>query len=86
MKKDKHPEFHPVCFKDVSTGRQFITKSTMRSKNKEKITVDGKTEDCYVVLCEVTSDSHPAYTGEKRFVDSAGRVDKFNTKFARKMR
>ncbi|MDR0595507.1 MAG: type B 50S ribosomal protein L31 [Puniceicoccales bacterium] len=79
MKKDTHPEVHPVCFIDVSTGKRFITESTLRSKQKEVI--DGI--ECYVVHCDVTSDSHPAYTGEKRFVDTAGRVEKFNRKFSR---
>lgn len=51
----------------------------MKSPRKEKI--DGV--EYYVVLRDVTSDSHPAYTGEKRFVDSAGRVEKFTSKFKR---
>ncbi len=79
MKKEGHPEYHPVCFVDVSTGRKFLTRSTMRSKQKE--TIDGV--EYYVVVREVTSDSHPAYTGEKRFVDTAGRVEKFQSKFKR---
>ncbi len=79
MKKEGHPEYHPVCFVDVSTGRKFLTRSTMRSKQKE--TIDGV--EYNVVVRDVTSDSHPAYTGEKRFLDSAGRVEKFKTKFQR---
>ena len=79
MKKEGHPDYHPVCFVDVSTGRKFLTRSTMRSKQKE--TIEGV--EHFVVVRDVTSDSHPAYTGEKRFVDSAGRVEKFKTKFQR---
>ncbi len=79
MKKEGHPEYHPVCFVDVSTGRKFLTRSTMRSKQKENI----EGVEYFVVVRDVTSDSHPAYTGEKRFVDSAGRVEKFKTKFQR---
>jgi large subunit ribosomal protein L31 len=79
VKKEGHPEYHPVCFVDVSTGRKFLTRSTMRSKQKE--TIDGV--EYNVVVRDVTSDSHPAYTGEKRFLDSAGRVEKFKTKFQR---
>lgn len=79
MKKEGHPEYHPVCFVDVSTGRKFLTRSTTRSKQKE--TIDGV--EYHVVVRDVTSDSHPAYTGEKRFVDTAGRVEKFQTKFKR---
>jgi len=80
MKKDIHPDFHPVCFVDVSTGKKFLTKSTVRSKQVEKI--DGV--DHFVIIRDVTADSHPAYTGEKRFVDSEGRVEKFDKKFRRR--
>ncbi len=79
MKKEVHPDYHPVCFVDVSTSRKFLTRSTMRSKQKEVI--DG--EEYFVVVRDVTSDSHPAYTGEKRFLDAAGRVEKFKSKFQR---
>ena len=79
MKDKIHPDFHPVCFVDVSSGARFVTRSTMKSKQIEKI--DGV--DCYMITRDVTSDSHPAYTGEKRFVDTAGRVEKFQKKFSR---
>jgi large subunit ribosomal protein L31 len=79
VKKAGHPEYHPVCFVDVSTSKKFLTRSTMRSKQKD--TIDGV--EYYVVVREVTSDSHPAYTGEKRFLDTAGRVEKFQSKFKR---
>ena len=80
MKKDIHPILNPVCFVDVSSGRKFITKSTASSKKQENI--EGL--DHHVLLRDVTMDSHPAYTGEKRFVDTAGRVEKFQSKFSRK--
>ena len=79
MKDKIHPDFHPVCFVDVSSGARFVTRSTRTRKQVEKI--DGV--DCYMVTRDVTSDSHPAYTGEKRFVDTAGRVEKFQKKFSR---
>jgi large subunit ribosomal protein L31 len=79
MKAEGHPTLNNVCFLDVASGRRFLTRSTMKSGRKEKI--DG--EDYYVVLRDVTMDSHPAYTGEKRLVDTAGRVEKFTTKFKR---
>ena len=81
MKKDIHPDYHPVCFVDVSSGKRFLTYSTMTSKDKEVI--DGV--EYYIVIRDVTSDSHPIYTGEKRFVDSAGRVEKFQRKFSRRL-
>ena len=70
---------HPVCFVDVSTGKRFLTKSTLKSKKTEMI----DDVEHYVVVRDVTSDSHPAYTGERRFVDTAGRVEKFKNKFRR---
>ncbi len=80
MKSNIHPEYHPVCFVDVSSGRKFLTYSTVKSKEKE--TVDGV--EYYRIVCDVTMDTHPAYTGEKRFVDAAGRVEKFQNKFRRR--
>jgi large subunit ribosomal protein L31 len=80
VKANIHPKTNPVCFIDVSSGRKFLTRSVLRSDRKEKI--DGV--EYHVILRDVTMDSHPAYTGEKRFVDTAGRVDKFNKKFARR--
>lgn len=82
MKKNKHPDYHPVCFVDVSTGRKFLTRSTMKSRNRKTINVDGV--DYEEVICDVTSDSHPIYTGEKRLVDTAGRVEKFKNKASRR--
>ncbi len=79
MKPEGHPTLNPVCFLDVSTGKRFLTRSTMKSARKE--TIDGV--EYNVVLRDVTMDSHPAYTGEKRLVDTAGRVEKFTTKFKR---
>jgi large subunit ribosomal protein L31 len=79
VKAEGHPTLNNVCFLDVATGKRFLTKSTMKSARKEKI--DG--EDYFVVIRDVTMDSHPAFTGEKRLVDTAGRVEKFTTKFKR---
>ncbi len=80
MKKDIHPNLNSVCYVDVSSGKKFLTKSTAGSKKTESI--DGV--DYQVIVRDVTMDSHPAYTGEKRFVDTAGRVEKFQSKFSRK--
>ncbi|MDR1279710.1 MAG: type B 50S ribosomal protein L31 [Opitutaceae bacterium] len=79
MKAEGHPVLNNVCFLDVATGKRFLTRSTMKSARKEQI--DGK--EYHVVLRDVTMDSHPAYTGEKRIVDTAGRVDKFTSRFRR---
>ena len=79
MKAEGHPILNNVCFLDVASGKRFLTKSTMKSARTEKI--DG--QDYFVVVRDVTMDSHPAYTGEKRLVDTAGRVEKFTSKFKR---
>ncbi len=79
MKAEGHPQLNNVCFLDVATGKRFLTRSTMKSPRKEKI----EGVEYFIVLRDVTMDSHPAYTGEKRLVDTAGRVEKFTSKFKR---
>jgi large subunit ribosomal protein L31 len=79
VKAAGHPALNNVCFIDVATGKRFLTRSTMKGTRKEKI--DGV--DYFIVLRDITMDSHPAYTGEKRLVDTAGRVEKFTSKFKR---
>ncbi len=77
MKKDLHPDYHPVVFVDISTGRRYITRSTAKSAKKEEI--DGT--EHYVISCGITSDSHPFFTGRNQFVDTEGRIDKFQKRF-----
>ena len=77
MKKDLHPEYHPVIFQDMTTGKQFITRSTAKSAKTEE--VDGV--EHYVISMGVTSDSHPFFTGQNQFVDTEGRIDKFQKRF-----
>ncbi len=81
MKKDIHPEnYRFVAFKDMSNNDVFITKSTAPSK--EKIKVDG--EEYPLVKLEISRTSHPYYTGKSNLVDTAGRIDKFKTKYGKK--
>ena len=81
MKKDIHPEYREVVFQDTSSDFKFITRSTMNSS--ETITMeDGKTYP--VIKVEVSSASHPFYTGKNLFVDTAGRIDKFKQRYAKK--
>jgi large subunit ribosomal protein L31 len=80
MKSSVHPKLNPVCFVDVSTGKKFLTRAAMRGPKTEEI--DGV--EYQVIVRDVTMDSHPAFTGEKRMVDSAGRVEKFQSKFRRR--
>ena len=81
MKKDIHPKYNEVVFLDTSSDYKFLTRSTMTSKEKIKWE-DGK--EYPLIKVEVSSASHPFYTGKKLFVDTAGRVEKFNKKYKKK--
>jgi len=78
MKKDLHPEYKEVVFLDTSSNFKFLTKSTMKSSDTIKWE-DGN--EYPLVKIEVSSASHPFYTGKKLFVDAAGRVEKFNKRY-----
>ena len=78
MKKDLHPEnYRPVAFKDMSNDEVFITKSTANAK--ETIEIDG--EAYPLIKIEISNTSHPFYTGKAKLVDTAGRVDKFMSRY-----
>lgn len=77
MKEGIHPEYRDVVFKDVSSGEEFVIGSTIETE--KTTTVDGEELPLYEV--EVSSASHPFYTGEQKLVDSEGRVEKFNRKY-----
>ena len=78
MKKDIHPsDYREVVFKDMSNEEIFITRSTVASK--ETIEVEGKTYP--LVKLEITSSSHPYFTGKQKLVDTAGRVYKFMQRY-----
>lgn len=80
MKEGIHPNYRDVVFVDLSNGFQFVTRSTVQTK--ETIEIDGKTMP--LVKLETTSESHPFYTGTQKSVDNlGGRVEKFRNKFAR---
>ncbi|WP_435595015.1 type B 50S ribosomal protein L31 [Tsukamurella tyrosinosolvens] len=79
MKQGIHPEYGPVAFQDASTGKLFVTRSTATSERT--VDVDGVSYPLIVV--DVTSDSHPLWTGKQRVMDTAGRVQKFQEKYAR---
>ena len=81
MKKDIHPDYKEVVFQDVQSDFKFLTKSTMSSDETIKWE-DGK--EYPLIKVEVSSASHPFYTGKKIFVDTAGRVEKFNQKYKAK--
>ncbi|MFT4072515.1 MAG: type B 50S ribosomal protein L31 [Dysgonamonadaceae bacterium] len=81
MKKGIHPEsYRPVVFKDMSNDEIFISRSTIQAK--ETIEVDGV--EYPLIKLEITSSSHPFYTGKQKLVDTAGRVDKFMSRYAKR--
>ena len=78
MNKDIHPSnYRVVAFKDMSNEEVFITRSTIATK--ETIEIDGTTYP--LVKLEITSSSHPFFTGKQKLVDTAGRVDKFMSRY-----
>ena len=82
MKADTHPAYHEVIFFDSSCDFKFLTRSTVETKNKDKMLwTDGK--EYPVIRIEVSSESHPFYTGKHKIMDTAGRIDKFKQRFTR---
>ena len=78
MQESLHPLYRPVVFKDLSSGFTFLTRSTIQTK--ETITwEDGK--EYPLAKVEISSKSHPFYTGQDRRVDTTGRVEKFMNKY-----
>ncbi|MBR3699697.1 MAG: type B 50S ribosomal protein L31 [Bacteroidales bacterium] len=79
MKKDIHPKnYRLVVFKDMSNEQMFMSRSTIATKDTI-VWEDG--QEYPLVKLEISSTSHPFYTGKMKLVDSAGRVDKFNSKY-----
>ena len=81
MKKGIHPEYREVVFWDTSSDTKFLSRSTSHTKETVKWE-DGK--EYPVIKVEVSSASHPFFTGKKMFVDTAGRVEKFKNKYQKK--
>jgi large subunit ribosomal protein L31 len=77
MKEGIHPDYREVVFQDMSNGHKFLTRSTIQTR--ETIEFEGKTYPLAKV--EVTSESHPFYTGKQKIMDTEGRVEKFRQKF-----
>ena len=78
MKAGLHPKtYRPVVFKDMSNDDTFITRSTINAK--ETIEIDGVTYP--LVKIEISNTSHPFYTGKQKLVDTAGRVDKYLSRY-----
>lgn len=81
MKKEIHPAYRPVVFLDTSSGAKFMLKSTITTKE----TIAWEDQQVYpLVKVEISSASHPFYTGKKIFVDTAGRIEQFKKKYKKK--
>lgn len=79
MQAGIHPEYKDVVFQDISTGETFLTRSTIKKTSGETISLDGN--EYPVVRIEVSSASHPFFTGKQSLVDTEGRVEKFRQKY-----
>ncbi|MEU1531946.1 type B 50S ribosomal protein L31 [Streptomyces fagopyri] len=78
MQQDKQPDYHPVVFRDRAAGFAFLTRSTATSER----TIDWDDGESYpVVDVEISSESHPFYTGKTRTVDSEGRIAQFEKRY-----
>lgn len=83
MKPGIHPDYHPVVFRDSTTGDEFLTRSTVTSNQTVEWT-DGNTYPLIVV--EISAYSHPWWTGKRRVLDTAGQVEKFRRRYGNRTR
>jgi large subunit ribosomal protein L31 len=83
VKPGIHPDYHPVVFRDSSTGKQFLTRSTATS-NQTVEWEDGRTYPLLTV--DITADSHPFWTGTQRLIDTAGRIEKFTQRYGKRQK
>lgn len=82
MKAGIHPEnYRMVIFRDISNDEEFLTRSCAKSKETATF-ADGN--EYPIIKVEISNTSHPYFTGKMKFIDTAGRIEKFQTKYARK--
>jgi large subunit ribosomal protein L31 len=78
MKPGIHPDYHPVVFQDATTGDAFLTRSTITSQR----TIEWEDGQVYpLVVVDISSSSHPFWTGSRRHIDTAGQVEKFRRRY-----
>lgn len=83
MKPGIHPDYQPVIFTDTSVNHSFLTRAVIDTKGREKMKwTDGK--EYPVVKIEISSESHPHYTGKHKVMDTAGRIEKFKRRYTSK--
>ena len=80
MKADIHPQYREVVFQDVTSDFKFLTRSTMASKETVKWE-DGN--EYPLIKIEISSATHPFYTGQNKVMDTSGRIDKFKKRYAK---
>ncbi len=80
MKKSTHPVYRPVVFQDTGADVRFLTRSTVPSNQ----TIEFEGKEYPLVKVDISSASHPFFTGKQTFIDTAGRVDRFQKKFGGK--
>ena len=80
MRKGIHPDYRDVVFHDLSSDYKFVTRSTVQTKD----TMEFEGQTYPLVKIEVSSQSHPFYTGKNVLLDTAGRIDKFRKKYGAK--
>jgi large subunit ribosomal protein L31 len=84
MKSGIHPDYHSVVFQDATTGALFLTRSTITSSRTIEWETPSGVDTYPLVTVEVSSDSHPFWTGTRRTLDVAGRVEKFYRRYGRR--
>jgi large subunit ribosomal protein L31 len=82
MKPDIHPEYRPVVFQDTSSGDLFLTRSTVSTSE----TIEYEGQQYPLAKVEISSASHPFFTGQMKIVDTAGRVERFEKRYGRRRR
>lgn len=83
MKSGIHPQYQPVIFLDTSSNHSFLTRSAIDAKGRATMKwTDGK--EYPVVKVEISSESHPHYTGKQKVMDTAGRIEKFKRRYTKK--
>ncbi len=80
MKPDIHPDYHRVIFIDTATGKEWLSRSTISSKEKREI--DG--EKVPVIRLEISAESHPFWTGQMREIDTDGKLERFRRRYGSK--
>jgi large subunit ribosomal protein L31 len=83
VKPGLHPDYHPVVFRDATTGDAFLTRSTATSPTTIEWT-DGRTYP--LIVLDVSAYSHPWWTGTRRVLDTAGQVEKFHRRYGNRIR